>query len=134
MTEKPITARVALVEDDVTLVINRGAQAGITTGMVLAVYSETGQMITDPESGAELGRLPREALRVRVFEVHPRFARAHTYADVTDVYGLLQYPFEDPPTDTVVTVNVGDPVAVVDASRRSASTSPTRRLGDAAGL
>lgn len=35
MTEHTLSGQVALVEDDYTLVINRGAEAGVTPGMVL---------------------------------------------------------------------------------------------------
>lgn len=132
MSETPITAQVALVEDDFTLVINRGAQAGVTPGMIMAVYSDSGQVINDPESGVELGRLPREELRVRVFDVHPLFARAHTVADTDDFYDLLRFPFVAEQEENVVTVNVGDTVALVSTSRRHASPTPTRRANGAA--
>ncbi len=111
MTPPAITGQVALVEDDYTLVINRGTEAGVVAGMVFAVSSGTGQVITDPESGRELGRLSREKLRVRVFDVQPLFARAHTFAETDSFYGLLQIPFVA--TDEVVTVNVGDPVEAI---------------------
>lgn len=113
MSGQNITGQVALVEDDYTLVLNRGAEAGVTPGMVFAVHSNTGQVITDPESGRELGRLSREALRVRVFDVQPLFARAHTFVRTDDFHGLLQLPFVESPDDNVVTVNVGDNVALV---------------------
>ena len=71
---------VALIEDEYTLVINRGADAGVAAGMTFAVLSETSRRITDPESGRVLGRLPEEKLRVKVFDVHPLFARAETYS------------------------------------------------------
>jgi hypothetical protein len=120
-----LTGQVALVEDDYTLVINRGAEAGVTHGMVFAVYSDAGQVITDPESGRELGRLRREELRVRVFDVHPLFARAHTFIRTDDFYGLLQLPFVEQPDAHVITVNVGDTVALVgrqEISHRSTSS------------
>ncbi|GAA2772500.1 hypothetical protein GCM10010533_06650 [Mycolicibacterium pallens] len=101
----------ALVEDDYTLVINRGTEAGVVAGMVFAVSSGTGQVITDPESGRELGRLSREKLRVRVFDVQPLFARAHTFAETDSFYGLLRIPFVA--TDDVVTIDVGDPVEAI---------------------
>ncbi len=85
-----MNGQVALIEDDYTLVINRGSQAGVTVGMVFAVQSDSDQVITDPESGRELGRLTREKLRVKVFDVHPLFARAHTIARTDDFYGLFQ--------------------------------------------
>ena len=103
MNGHTISGQVALIEDDYTLVINRGAQAGVTPGMVFAVHSESDQVITDPESGRELGRLTRETLRVRVFDVQPLFARAHTLARTDDFYGLFR-------ATAVVTVDIGDSV------------------------
>lgn len=123
MTGGPITGQVALIEDDHTLVINRGAEAGVTVGMVFAVNSGQGPVITDPETGRELGRLNREKLRVRVFDAQPLFARAHTFIMTDDFYGLLQIPFVA--TEDVVTVDVGDTVELVrpetnsDRARRS---------------
>jgi hypothetical protein len=124
-----IAGQVALVEDDYTLVINRGAEAGVTPGMVFAVRSKAGPVITDPESGRELGRLSREQLRVRVFDVHPLFARAHTFVRTDDFYGLLQLPFREEPGENVVTVNVGDTVALVPSEPASyqAERSGTHR-------
>lgn len=106
MTEHTLSGQVALIEDDYTLVINRGAEARVTPGMVFAVLSESDQVITDPESGRELGRLTREKLRVRVFDVQPLFARAHTFARTDDFYGLFQ-------ATAVVTVYVGDSLELV---------------------
>lgn len=116
MTGHIVTGQVAYIEDDHTLVINRGAEAGVTPGMVFAVFSDAARVITDPESGRELGRLGREELRVRVFDVHPLFARAHTFARTDDFYGLLQIPFAARQEEVAVTVNIGDPVELVAAS------------------
>jgi hypothetical protein len=109
-----VNGQVAFVEDDYTLVINRGAQAGVTPGMVFAVHGESDQVITDPESGRELGRLSREKPRVRVFDVQPLFARAHTFAQTEDFYGLFQ-------ATAVVTVNVGDGVVLVQPQSDTAA-------------
>lgn len=117
MNGDTLSGQVALIEDDYTLVINRGAQAGVTPGMIFAVRSGSDQVITDPESGRELGRLTREKLRVRVFDVQPLFARAHTFARTDDFYGLFQ-------ATAVVTIDVGDSVELVRAeadSRRAVS-------------
>lgn len=111
-----MTGQVALIEDDYTLVINRGAEAGVTVGMIFSVHSGAPRVITDPESGRELGRLSREKLRVRVFDVQPLFARAHTFVRTNDFYGLLQLPFVAAPHEDVVTVDVGDTVELVDAA------------------
>lgn len=110
---EPVTGQVALVEDDYTLVINRGAEAGVTPGMVFAVYADAGRVVRDPETGRELGRLQREKLRVRVFDVAPLFARAHTFAETDDFYGLLRIPFGDNAEDDVVCIDVGDTVELV---------------------
>ncbi|WP_024444544.1 hypothetical protein [Mycolicibacterium iranicum] len=123
MTKQTMSGQVAMIEDDYTLVINRGAESGVTPGMVFAVYSRTGPVITDPESGRELGRLRREKLRVRVFDVHPLFARAHTFVDTGDFYGLLRLPFTAPQHDDIVTVDVGDVVDLVTAERAASRTS-----------
>ena len=108
--------QVALIEDDYTLVINRGAESGVVAGMVFGVYSAAGPTITDPESGRELGRLSREKIQVRVFDVHPLFARAHTFIDTSDFHGLLRVPFDsDDLEGPVVTVDVGDEVELIAA-------------------
>lgn len=118
-----LTGQIALVEDDYTLVINRGAEAGVTPGMVFAVYADDGQVITDPESGRELGRLTREQLQVRVFDVHPLFARAHTFVRTDDFHGLLGFPFVE--DQHVVTVNIGDTVALVDGEANMSAVEST---------
>lgn len=126
MSGDNLAGKVAFIEDDYTLVINRGAEAGVTQGMVFAVYSNPGQVITDPESGRELGRLEREELRVRVFDVQSLFARAHTFVRTDDFYGLLQLPFIDELDEHVVTVNVGDTVALVGSAQMSQKSLSSR--------
>lgn len=118
-----MAGQVALIEDDYTLVINRGAEAGVTVGMIFSVHSGAPRVITDPESGRELGRLSREKLRVRVFDVQPLFARAHTFVRTNDFYGLLQLPFVAQPHEDVVTVDVGDTVELVDAEPQMRSVA-----------
>ncbi|SBS78651.1 conserved hypothetical protein [uncultured Mycobacterium sp.] len=123
MTGENITGQVALIEDDYTLVINRGTEAGVTVGMVFAVNSSAGPVITDPESGRELGRLSGEKLRVRVFDAQPLFARAHTFAATDDFYGLLQIPFVARPAEDVVTIDVGDTVELIPSASTATSGS-----------
>ena len=118
---RPLSGQVALIEDDYTLVINRGAQAGVVPGMIFAVQSESDQIITDPESGRELGRLTREKLRVRVFDVQPLVSRAHTFARTDDFYGLFQATAE-------VTVNIGDGVDLI-----AGTAEPQRAASDSFG-
>lgn len=122
MTAQKIAAQLALVADDYTLVINRGARSGARTGMTFAVYSGAGRMVVDPQSGRELGRLSPETLRVKIVEVRPLFAVAQTFA----THGEFERPHT---SHDWVTVNVGDTVELVDAAgcddrfaaRRSAS-------------
>lgn len=120
MTPQAVAGQVALVEDDYTLVINRGSEAGVVAGMVFAVQSGDGDVITDPESGRQLGRLSREKLRVRVFDVQPLFARAHTFVDTADFHGLLDLPFFEQRDGDVVTVDVGDDVVLVVVEQHGA--------------
>ena len=76
---KPITGSVARVEDEHTLIINRGSEHHVTEGMVFGVLAEDGDQIIDPETGDVIGELPSVKLRVRVTEVHPRYSRAATF-------------------------------------------------------
>ncbi|MBS1690979.1 MAG: hypothetical protein JST91_01925 [Actinobacteria bacterium] len=125
MTATIITGQVAHIEDDHTLVINRGADAGVVAGMVFAVSSRTGPVITDPESGRELGRLSREKLRVKVFDAQPLFARAHTFLVTDDFYGLHQIPFVPRPSEDPVIVDVGDSVELVGRETSSYHVAPS---------
>lgn len=113
-----IAGQVALIEDDHTLVLNRGAEAGVTVGMVFTVRAGDGRVITDPETGRELGTLSWEKLRVRVFDVQPLFSRAHTVVMTDDFHGLLQIRFAATPVEEVVTVDVGDAVELVPSRYR----------------
>ncbi len=126
MTGTPITGQVALVEDDHTLVLNRGTEAGVTVGMVFAVRAGAGRVITDPETGRELGRLSREKLRVRVFDAQPLFSRAHTFVMTDDFYGLLQIRFAATSTEEAVTVDVGDAVELVPGRYREEADGTNR--------
>ncbi|MBU8818806.1 hypothetical protein [Mycolicibacterium goodii] len=133
MSTQLITGQVALIEDDYTLVLNRGSEAGVTPGMVFAVHTDADEVITDPESGRELGRLSREVLQVRVFEVHPLFARAHTFVRTDDFYGLLGIPFVEQPEEHVVTINVGDKVVLTrgDSHLQGRDGTPGGRMDNA---
>ena len=67
-------------------------RSGCGVGHGLCRVLRRGSSDHDTESGRELGRLGREQLRVRVFDVHPLFARAHSFVRTDDFYGLLQIP------------------------------------------
>jgi hypothetical protein len=84
-------------------------------------------VVTDPESGRELGRLTREKVRVRVFDVQPLFARAHTFVPTTDFHGLLQLPFLAQAPEDVVTIDIGDTVELVSEDAISVRAEPIWR-------
>ena len=134
MSETEITGSVALVEDEYTLVINRGTAAGVVPGMIFAVFSGDGRLVTDPETGRELGRLDEEKLRVKVCEVRELFARAETFSTGAEQPPAYEIPIftgpaeltryagdtlvDDLPTSAlssceVVTIYVGDAVQLV---------------------
>lgn len=78
-TTELITGSVARVEDEYTLIINRGAEHGVTDDMIFAVMADDIDPIIDPETNEVIGQLPKEKLRVKVSEVHPKYSRAVTY-------------------------------------------------------
>jgi hypothetical protein len=55
--KRPLPAMIAHVQDDYTVVINRGTDDGIKPGQRFLVYSETNEEIQDPETGKSLGTL-----------------------------------------------------------------------------
>ncbi|MHA7649177.1 hypothetical protein ACX9NE_06390 [Mycobacterium sp. ML4] len=73
-----ISGSVARVEDQHTVILNRGAVHGIAPDMLFAVLADAGDPILDPETGEVIGELPAEKLRVKVIDVQPKFSRAAT--------------------------------------------------------
>lgn len=72
-----IEGKVAAVLNTRELVINRGADAGVTVGTKFAVLGA--QEVTDPDTNRPLGSLHREKIRVEVVEVQDNMAVARTY-------------------------------------------------------
>jgi hypothetical protein len=130
-----IHGKVAVILNERDLVINKGHDDGVSEGMLFKV-TQPNVSITDPDSGAELGVLTREKIKVKVFEVHQNFSVAKTYetystsepsafefADalhrrrtVTRVRKILIEPSEQASVTIGVsgsTVNVGDPVVEI---------------------
>lgn len=75
----PIHGSVARIEDEHTLIINRGSEHNVIEGMVFGVLADDGDKIIDPETSEVIGELPTVKLRVRVTEVHPKYSRAETF-------------------------------------------------------
>ncbi len=73
-----IKGKVAAVLNERDLVINKGSDDSVLEGMLFQVRQPDFR-ITDPDSGAELGVIARDKIKVRVVEVHPQFSVAKTY-------------------------------------------------------
>jgi hypothetical protein len=74
----PITGKVADIMDRYSIIINKGQDAGVKTGMIFQVLGGGGDVL-DPDTGKSLGAKPIEKLRVKVSQVYPQFAVAETY-------------------------------------------------------
>ena len=129
-----IRGKVAAILNGRDLVINKGSEDGIIEGMRFIVIQHDVPII-DPDSGSELGVLTREKIRVRVYEVQPKFSVAKTYetysapAPSGDRTGRGVTPrmvtrerrilteSSNPKTVTIdvtgSTVNIGDPVVQI---------------------
>jgi hypothetical protein len=77
--ESALVGKVAQILNARELVINIGANHGVLRGMRFRVMARPGQEILDPDTGASLGRLEREKLRVEVVDVMPLMAIGKTY-------------------------------------------------------
>ena len=73
-----INGKVAAILNERDLVINKGHNDGVSEGLSFMV-TQPNFSIKDPDSGVELGVLAREKIKVKVFEVHPKFSVAKTY-------------------------------------------------------
>ena len=73
-----IQGKVAAILNERDLVINKGEKDGVSEGMPFQV-TQPDVPIRDPDSGAELGVLTRDKIKVRVVELHPHFSVAKTY-------------------------------------------------------
>ncbi|GJO06491.1 hypothetical protein [Mycobacterium marinum] len=76
---EPIVGKVAAIESDYSVVINRGANDNVKKGMIFAIEDPKGREIRDPDSDELLGHLPVGKIKVKVFDVQDRFCRAETF-------------------------------------------------------
>jgi hypothetical protein len=102
---------VARVEDRYTLIINRGSEHDVKPDMVFAVMAQHRDRIIDPENGEAIGELPVEKLRVKVFDVQPKYSWAETFP----TFAPLASAHVEPPE---VTVNIGDKIRHVAPEAR----------------
>ena len=73
-----IKGKVAAILNERDLVINKGSDDNISEGMLFQV-TQPEVPILDPDSGANLGVLVRDKIKVKVVEVHSQFSVAKTY-------------------------------------------------------
>ena len=74
-----IKAKVAQVLNSREMVINKGANAGVTQGMQFSVLNSKGQRVIDPETKVELGSLNLEKARVKVTKVYENMSICSTF-------------------------------------------------------
>ncbi|WP_149448469.1 hypothetical protein [Mycolicibacterium sp. P9-22] len=77
-----IVGKVAALEDNYRVVINRGAEHGVKGGMIFVIEDPEGKEVRDPDSNEFLTYLPIEKIKVKVFEVKEKFCRAETFIRV----------------------------------------------------
>lgn len=74
-----IEGHVAQILNTRELIINRGLNDKVARGMRFEVLADKPLVVTDPETKLEIGQFDRPKVRVRVEEVHERFAVCRTY-------------------------------------------------------
>jgi hypothetical protein len=67
-----IYGKVAKLINSNELVLNRGAEAGIRTGWKVWIFDESIAEIKDPDTGEDLGQIPRYAAQLDIVNVGPR--------------------------------------------------------------
>jgi hypothetical protein len=78
-SQSALQGRVARILNERELVINIGSDHGVVEGMRFAVLAATPDLVTDPDTGDELGELDPEKVHVEAIEVHPRMTVCSTY-------------------------------------------------------
>lgn len=77
--DEPIRGKVASILNGRELVINRGSEAGVQTGMRFAVLNSRGAEIIDPETTESLGSVEIAKTLVKVVKVQPKLAVCRTF-------------------------------------------------------
>ena len=76
---KRITGAVARILNSRELVLNRGSEHGVKTGMHFEVLAPEAENIEDPDSGEVLGSVDRPKVAVRIVQVQPKLSVARTF-------------------------------------------------------
>lgn len=118
-TASRIRGSVAKILNPREIVINRGAEDGVETGMWFAVLDPGEDEVTDPETGEALGVIHRPKIKVIVNRVEPRLALARAFGvNASGAYWAalaraLGEPSPDDGEDGDRPVRTGDPVEQV---------------------
>lgn len=80
---KVISARVAHIIDNRTLILSVGAEQGVRENSRFKIFSATKTPILDPVTKEKLGELDRIKLRVKVTDVQEKYSIAETYEYTT---------------------------------------------------
>jgi curli biogenesis system outer membrane secretion channel CsgG len=74
---RPWQAKIALVQDGGTVLINGGRDRGVEAGLECDVF-EAGEPIHDPDTGDRIGTQPGKLIgRIRITRVRARYSEAH---------------------------------------------------------
>lgn len=100
---KIINGYVAKILNSRELVINKGKENGVTTGLIFTIYDKTTEKIKDPVTGKVIGSIKRPKVEVKVNYVEDNLCIAETYktktinvgghgADIVGVAKMFQPP------------------------------------------
>jgi len=93
---KPIKGKVAKIISMSEVAINVGSSHGVAEGMLFAILSKEPLVVTDPDSGEELGAQDRVKVRVKATDVYDRYSVCRTFEMIPGSPGLadiMRSPF-----------------------------------------
>lgn len=88
MTQR-IEGKVAAIMSVTEVAINIGSSHGVKEGMLFAILSKEPLVVTDPDSGEELGSEDRVKVRVKATVVYERYSVCSTF-EVTPGFNSLE--------------------------------------------
>jgi hypothetical protein len=149
---EPLRGAIALVLNNREVVVNRGLRDGVTSGMKFLILDPRTQNIRDPETGEQLGSIPKAKISVEVTEVEDRVSIARTFrriptgdllSGVARVFQqtgersrwetLRANPGTEPLNEEQSLVKVGDPVIEVIESVSEAPETDETAIAEASG-
>lgn len=117
----PIEGRVADILDRTTLVANVGEEDGVEPGMEFRVY-EVGPMVTDPDTGEELGRPITTKITVVASDVQENMTVMNTKS-----YTVTEDPMRDI-MGTISSFSTGRTVTKQSKMKTDASVREDRKI------